>query len=180
MWIYTQKTMRGPRAWITSMLAVGGWLACTFGCGWAAVYFSSASTHVQTWFVLMWMAAVVAGLCVAPAGAVEIWNVLRGKCSEAEVDDRRHKAGVITAWVIGIGIAIGIAWAFRPHPAPTGLEVFVWIATFVGYIVASYSIDEIGRLRMQCAQNEARVAQLEREIEALGCRATYHDEPYDY
>jgi len=116
------------------------------------------------WWLLPTLGAFasLAAICVAPAGAAEIWSVMVKGSTIEEAEQHRHKAGVVTAWIVAGAIAIAVLFVL-----PASWRKAIGYGALV--LVAFWQIDNyIGnKLRGLESAAEARDARLNKRIDDL-------------
>ena len=173
MWIYTDKTMHGWRAWRATVFVIATWLLFVVAIpAWAiSAGAVPASRDQYAWLVLFAYALffVFGGICVAPAGIAEVWSVMIRCDSEEKANALRHRVGVVTAWIVAAATAVGVylllpaSWEHRTRNA-----VF-WAAVVLVGLWEFHNVMRALESRATAIETRfmARIDQLEREVRGL-------------
>jgi len=173
MWIYTDKTMHGWRAWRATVSAIAMWLLFVVAIpAWAISSGAVPANGDQyAWLVLFayTLFFVFGGICVAPAGIAEVWSVMVRHDPEEKAIALRHRVGVVTAWIVAATVAVGIylllpaSWEHRTRNA-----VF-WAAVVLIGLWEFQNVMRALESRATAIETRfmARIDQLEREVRSL-------------
>lgn len=168
LWIYADNARHGWRAWLATGFAVSGWTLYSAGSIYMLVH-GTAQPYRGNWWLMPALGAFgcLAGICVAPAGAAEIWSVMVKRAPIEEVERCRHKAGVATAWLVAGAIAIALFFMLPPESWHRDIGyaiVYGVIAVVIFWQVDNYIAN---KLRILDANAEARDARLNERIDRL-------------